>query len=609
MMMVVSMFAIANVTSSAGWTGVNPGSVTTNKCNKRTAYFEATGDGNGFNQNVEWRSIKCSGDVDSNGNMREYSGSHTWDTSDWAIGTYSVYSITGGKELLSLWGSWYAVDWNTGWQEVGYIYVTDGGHNWDEGMITTQPTCTTDGERTCVCLNNCGYYHTEPVTALGHDYSFVVKDPTCTEDGYTTYRCSRCGDTYTADETQALGHDWDEGVVVIAPTLDTMGTTRYTCTRCNATQDVVDIPVLTGINELIYYAEQIIDQYINGELFTDKAGFDSTWTDFTNAYFDALMIVENGGTDEETEQARATLSDEIEAVKPYQPLDVTELQNAIDLTPELEKRCYVPATYSAWEQLNAQAVEFVSMAATGEKALSDEAEMQTLASELTNAFNSLEIRVLDYTGLNAAIDAALAKIELMQSQGYEIVASKLAAVNGLIDEARALEEENDCSQEDIDALTESLTEATDALEFEFAITDDTEAILEEGNIYGFKQGITANEIVAMFSFVGTADVQVVETANGLGTGSKVIFTDSEGQILEEYTIVIFGDASGDGWIDSYDAAIASEIANFGDDGDELTLKALDLNNDGFIDSFDAAIINSIANMEVSISQDGNFTVS
>ena len=43
-------------------------------------------------------------------------------------------------------------------------------HEWDEGAITTEPTCTEDGVKTYTC-EVCGKTKTESVTALGHDFS------------------------------------------------------------------------------------------------------------------------------------------------------------------------------------------------------------------------------------------------------------------------------------------------------------------------------------------------------------------------------------------------------------------------------------------------------
>ena len=84
----------------------------------------------------------------------------------------------------------------------------------------TAPTCSDAGEIICKCTR-CGDTVTETVDALGHfdndddnicddcgelmpaeehthEYtSTITTEPTCTTDGETTYTCSVCGDTYT----------------------------------------------------------------------------------------------------------------------------------------------------------------------------------------------------------------------------------------------------------------------------------------------------------------------------------------------------------------------------------------------------------------------------
>ncbi len=72
--------------------------------------------------------------------------------------------------------------------------AADCGHDWKK--VTTEPTCTEDGQTVYTC-DNCHSSYIAELEALGHDYeeSKRVK-ATETEEGYITYTCSRCGDTY-----------------------------------------------------------------------------------------------------------------------------------------------------------------------------------------------------------------------------------------------------------------------------------------------------------------------------------------------------------------------------------------------------------------------------
>ncbi len=101
------------------------------------------------------------------------------------------------------------------------------GHNYDEGVITLEPTCTDEGVMTYTCF--CGESYTETIEATGHTYEGVVTlEPNCTEEGVMTYTCF-CGESYT-EAIDALGHSYDNGSVTVEPTCTEEGVMTYTCT-------------------------------------------------------------------------------------------------------------------------------------------------------------------------------------------------------------------------------------------------------------------------------------------------------------------------------------------------------------------------------------------
>ena len=67
-------------------------------------------------------------------------------------------------------------------------------HNWDGGVITTEPTCTERGEKTFTSTI-CGNTDTKKVNATGHSYGAykVVKEPTNKRKGLKSKTCSVCG--------------------------------------------------------------------------------------------------------------------------------------------------------------------------------------------------------------------------------------------------------------------------------------------------------------------------------------------------------------------------------------------------------------------------------
>ena len=133
-------------------------------------------------------------------------------------------------------------------EEINFEVVAGGvtvicDHAWDEGVVTTEPTCTQDGVKTYTCTL-CGETRTEPVPATGHtsDEGVVTTEPTCTEDGIKTYKCTVCGEVLKTEAISAPGHTSDEGVVTTEPTCTEDGVKTYTCTVCGQVLKTEPVP-------------------------------------------------------------------------------------------------------------------------------------------------------------------------------------------------------------------------------------------------------------------------------------------------------------------------------------------------------------------------------
>ena len=109
------------------------------------------------------------------------------------------------------------------------------GHSWNEGKITTAPTCENAGVKTYTCTV-CNATKTEAINATGHTPVEVAEQPaTCTEAGHTAgVKCSFCGATISGIEViPATGHKPEIRNAVEA-TLTTPGYTGDTyCSVCN----------------------------------------------------------------------------------------------------------------------------------------------------------------------------------------------------------------------------------------------------------------------------------------------------------------------------------------------------------------------------------------
>ena len=158
-----------------------------------------------------------------------------------------------------------------------FTIVCEHTHSFKVGVVTTQPTCTEDGERTLIC-SGCGEKRLEPIPATGHKYGEwkETKAATCTATGTMTRTCSVCknienktikakGHTEVADSAvaatcttdgktagshcsvcgtvikaqtviKATGHKYGSWTVTKAATCTEAGSQKRSCTVCGNTE-------------------------------------------------------------------------------------------------------------------------------------------------------------------------------------------------------------------------------------------------------------------------------------------------------------------------------------------------------------------------------------
>ena len=137
------------------------------------------------------------------------------------------------------------------------IAIDENAHDWDEGEVTTEPTCTEKGVKTYTCTRDASHTKTEEIEVKGHTMEMTeAKDATCTEEGNIEYyHCTVC-DKYFEDETgsveitledtviEALGHDWGEWEETIPATTTSEGEETRVCKNDDSHKETRVIPMI-----------------------------------------------------------------------------------------------------------------------------------------------------------------------------------------------------------------------------------------------------------------------------------------------------------------------------------------------------------------------------
>ena len=127
------------------------------------------------------------------------------------------------------------------------------GHSWNEGEITTSPTCENVGVKTYTCTV-CNATKAEAIDATGHTPVEVAEQPaTCTEAGHKAgTKCSVCGATISGmEEIPATGHTEVVDTAVEATCTKTGLTEGKHCSVCNAVIKAQEVIPAKGHTEVI----------------------------------------------------------------------------------------------------------------------------------------------------------------------------------------------------------------------------------------------------------------------------------------------------------------------------------------------------------------------
>lgn len=124
-------------------------------------------------------------------------------------------------------------------------------HNHDYtrlGEIIEGPYCETEGKRWMYCsYEGCNERVLMPVPAIGYhdwdtEHTECLKKATCTEKGTMRMHCKRDASHTMTYDYGGTGHIWSEGVITTPPTYDEYGEKTLHCKNCDATKTEKILP-------------------------------------------------------------------------------------------------------------------------------------------------------------------------------------------------------------------------------------------------------------------------------------------------------------------------------------------------------------------------------
>ena len=149
-------------------------------------------------------------------------------------------------------------DEKTHWHECTTKNHTDvadkADHTFDAGVITTQPTETTEGVKTYTCTV-CGNTKTATIGTLDHVHTFDTGR--WEYDIANHWHPATCA--HTDEKKDLAAHNWNEGVITKPADYGVEGEKKFTCTVCEYSK-TEEIPALGAKDNTISFANDLVDE-------------------------------------------------------------------------------------------------------------------------------------------------------------------------------------------------------------------------------------------------------------------------------------------------------------------------------------------------------------
>ena len=196
-------------------------------------------------------------------------------------------------------------------------------HTFNEGVVTTAPTETSEGVLTLTCTV-CGYQKTKSIEKVKHVHTF--NDKVWQTDENNHWHPATCAHT---DEKGSFGkHVWDEGKTSIPADYGKAGEKTFTCTECKATKTEPIAALDSKENTLSLAKENILSKTYDGTPFALTVA-EFVYNGDGKVAFSYKLKVE--GDDKYTEQAPTNAGEYIVKVSIQGTSEWKEIEGTFDL--------------------------------------------------------------------------------------------------------------------------------------------------------------------------------------------------------------------------------------------------------------------------------------
>ena len=218
----------------------------------------------------------------------------------------------------------------------------------------------------------------------------------------------------------------------------------------------------------------------------------------------------------------------------------------------------------------------------------------------------------DYSELIKLIQMARAKIAEFEADNTTYDAQSIADLDTATAIADALDRGYDSSGQSLidDAVAALQAAYDDVIELpQIAKAIGSTTVLDKSRmvVYGMREKLENYLAYVRNRGTGILDYEYTSIGNGTGTGAKIgLKLTMEGNVVQSYTVIIFGDVDGDcrcdgadaNWVYRYKANLINKTVP------DYVLDAADVNADGVVDTVDAYYLRQSGIQKYSVSQRG-----